>query len=152
MLGLGFLRNSLLVPGREAASADERTAAAILNQVEIVPLWVGSGIRTKILAAWGASCPVISTSIGAEGLPGVPGRHFVLADHAQTFARACIDLSRDTAQLGRIAANGLELVKEHYSLKAAGRRRLEVYEKLLAKSHGARTPAATVVESMTPTA
>jgi glycosyltransferase involved in cell wall biosynthesis len=114
---------------------------ALENRIMVVPLWVGSGIRSKILSAWGASCPVVSTSIGAEGLPGVPGRDFVLADNAQAFARACVDLSKDTAQLSRIAANGLELVKEHYSLKVAGRKRLEVYEKLLAKSRTATSLA-----------
>jgi glycosyltransferase involved in cell wall biosynthesis len=106
---------------------------ALRNKIMIVPLWVGSGIRTKILAAWSASCPVVTTTVGVEGLPGQDGEHFIVADNASAFASACIELSRDINKLNQIAANGLDLVQKHYSLAAVRKTRLEIYEKLLSK-------------------
>jgi glycosyltransferase involved in cell wall biosynthesis len=105
---------------------------ALQNKIMIVPVWVGSGIRTKILAAWSASCPVITTTVGAEGLPGRSGEHFIIADDAAVFANACIELSQNMDSKNRIAANGLELVQKHYSLNAVHKTRLDIYEKLLA--------------------
>ncbi len=105
---------------------------SLQNKIMIVPVWVGSGIRTKILAAWSASCPVVTTKIGVEGLPGRPGNHFVLADNAPAFVSACIELSQNISELNRIAGNGLDLVQKHYSLNAVCKARLNVYERLLA--------------------
>ena len=110
---------------------------ALTNKIMIVPLWIGSGIRTKILAAWGASCPVITTTVGVEGLPGNNGEHFVVADEAANFASACIELSQNVTQLNQLAANGLEQVYKHYSLTAVREQRLAVYEKLMG---GRRSP------------
>lgn len=105
---------------------------ALRNKIMVVPIWVGSGIRTKILAAWSASCPVITTTVGVEGLPGRSGDHFIVADDASAFVSACVALSSNVSELNRIAANGLELVQKQYSLKSVRNTRLEVYEKLLA--------------------
>jgi polysaccharide biosynthesis protein PslH len=105
---------------------------ALRHKIMIVPVLVGSGIRTKILAAWSSSCPVVTTAVGVEGLPGQDGEHFIIADDAAVFASNCIELSQDINKLNRIATNGLALVKEHYSLKAVRRTRLNIYNKLLA--------------------
>ena len=118
---------------------------ALQRKIMVVPVWVGSGIRTKILAAWGACCPVVTTSVGVEGLPGTSGEHFVVADEASGFSDACVELSGDVVKLNRIAANGLHLVQEHYSLAAVRKTRLSVYEELLAaglRSSSQRAPTA----------
>ena len=107
-------------------------AKSLQDKVMIVPVRIGSGIRTKILLAWGACCPAVTTSVGVEGLPGKAGEHFVIADDALAFSDACIKLSQDVNRLNRIAANALELVQKHYSLAAVRKTRLGVYEKLLA--------------------
>lgn len=109
---------------------DLRTA--LLHKIMIVPLWVGSGIRTKILAAWSASCPVVTTTVGVEGLPGTAGEEYAVADTAQAFADACTGLSQDRDKLNRMAAKGLELVRQRYSLAAVRSKRLEIYAKVLA--------------------
>jgi glycosyltransferase involved in cell wall biosynthesis len=106
---------------------------ALQNKIMIVPVWVGSGIRTKILAAWSSSCPVVTTTVGMEGLHGQSGEHFIVADDAPAFAAACIGLSEDVDKMNRIAANGLELVQRHYSLAAVRKARLGIYHMLLAK-------------------
>ena len=107
----------------------------------VVPVWVGSGIRTKILAAWWCR-PVVTTSVGVEGLPGTSGEHFVVADEASGFSDACVELSGDVVKLNRIAANGLHLVQEHYSLAAVRKTRLSVYEELLAAGWGSSSKRA----------
>jgi hypothetical protein len=119
---------------------------ALEHKIMIVPVWIGSGIRTKILAAWGAACPVVTTTVGAEGLPGQTGEHFIIADDAQTFADACIELSHNLAKLNRMAANGLDLVKKHYSLAAVRQTRLEVYKNILA-AHRRKKPSPVSVTS-----
>jgi polysaccharide biosynthesis protein PslH len=77
-------------------------------QVAVVPLLAGSGTRFKILEAWAAALPVVSTSIGAEGLPARDGEHLLLADTAAAFADAvsrlltCRDLRIRLGNSGRL--------------------------------------------------
>lgn len=104
---------------------------ALHNKIMIVPIRVGSGIRAKILAAWGASCPVVTTAVGIEGLPGTPGEHFALADDAPAFAAACLGLSQDVHRLNQMTTKALDLVKRHYSLAAVRDTRLNFYRQLL---------------------
>jgi polysaccharide biosynthesis protein PslH len=77
-------------------------------QIAVVPLLAGSGTRFKILEAWAAGLPVVSTSIGAEGLPARDGEHLLLADTAAAFADAvsrlltCKDLRVAVGNSGRL--------------------------------------------------
>jgi sugar transferase (PEP-CTERM/EpsH1 system associated) len=63
-------------------------------EVFVVPLRVGGGTRLKIFEAMAAGKAVVSTSIGAEGLPVVDGRHLLIADDAGSFAARVVDLLR----------------------------------------------------------
>jgi glycosyltransferase involved in cell wall biosynthesis len=91
-------------------------------EVAIVPLLAGSGTRLKILEAWSAGTPVVSTSIGAEGLPVADAKHLLLADGAEEFTRAvsrllaCKQLQESLASAGRLL-----LEKEFTWEKAWGR-------------------------------
>lgn len=60
----------------------------------IVPIQVGGGTRGKIVQAFSLKCPVVSTSIGAYGYDAVNGRTMYLADSADDFSRACLDVIR----------------------------------------------------------
>ena len=77
-------------------------------QVAVVPLLAGSGTRLKILEAWAAGTPVVSTTIGAEGLPVADGTHLLLADGATQFTGAvdrllaCSDVRESLAVAGRL--------------------------------------------------
>ncbi|GAA2432929.1 glycosyltransferase family 4 protein [Streptomyces glaucus] len=64
----------------------------------VVPLRVGSGSRIKILEAFAHGVPVVSTTIGAEGLDVVAGEHLAVADTAEDLARHCADLLTDRAR------------------------------------------------------
>ena len=56
------------------------------SRVAVVPLLSGSGTRLKILEAWAAAVPVVSTALGAEGLPVRDGENVLVADSAESFA------------------------------------------------------------------
>ena len=87
---------------------EDAVAELARAQVAVVPLLAGSGTRFKILEAWAAALPVVSTSIGAEGLPARDGEHLLLADTAAAFADAvsrlltCKDLRVSVGNSGRL--------------------------------------------------
>jgi len=88
-------------------------------KVAVVPLLAGSGTRVKVLEAWAAGLPVVSTTIGAEGLPVRDGEHILLADSAVTFASAvsrllaCSDLRSQLGRAGRL------LLEKEFTWEAA---------------------------------
>jgi glycosyltransferase involved in cell wall biosynthesis len=84
-------------------------------KVAVVPLLAGSGTRFKILEAWAAARPVVSTAIGAEGLAAIPERHLVIADGAVQFAQAVIRTVRSPGDLG---ANGRALYLDRYTTES----------------------------------
>jgi len=83
---------------------DDAVRALARARVAVVPLLAGSGTRFKILEAWAAGLPVVSTTIGAEGLPACDGENLLLADGGPAFAEAVTGVLEDTGlrrQLGR---------------------------------------------------
>jgi sugar transferase (PEP-CTERM/EpsH1 system associated) len=83
--------------------------------VYVVPLRIGGGTRLKIFEALSMAKAVVSTTVGAEGLPLTPGRHFLQADDPAGFARAVTSLLRDAAGRRAIGSAGRRLVEERYS-------------------------------------
>jgi glycosyltransferase involved in cell wall biosynthesis len=81
----------------------------------IVPLRIGSGTRLKIFEAMAMGKAVVSTSIGAEGLPVRPGENIVLADDPGAFAQSVGSLLRDAARRREIGRAARKLVAENYS-------------------------------------
>ena len=99
-------------------------------QVFVVPLRTGSGTRLKILEAFSMGKAVVSTSVGAEGIPARNGKEILLADDPETFAiqvQRLLESSELRQELGRAAH---ELVKETYDWTSISRQLLEVYESL----------------------
>jgi glycosyltransferase involved in cell wall biosynthesis len=100
--------------------------------VSIVPLRIGGGTRFKILEAMAMAKPVVSTSIGAEGIDAEPGRHLLLADDREAFA-AAVGRVLDDPRLGaRLGTQGRALVEERFSWEAAARPLEKLYEGLVA--------------------
>ncbi|MGV3709182.1 MAG: glycosyltransferase [Gemmatimonas sp.] len=81
----------------------------------LVPLRIGGGTRLKIFEAMGMECPVISTTIGAEGLPVKDGEHLLIADTVAQTVAACADIVSDRARASSIAGSAAEYVRKHYS-------------------------------------
>jgi glycosyltransferase involved in cell wall biosynthesis len=72
----------------------------------VVPLRAGGGMRVKILEALARGIPVVSTTIGAEGIDVTPGEHLLIADEPADFAAAVVRLLRDRVFADQLAANG----------------------------------------------
>lgn len=83
--------------------------------IYVVPLRVGGGTRLKIFEALAMGKAVVSTRVGAEGLPLTPGEHFLQADDPAEFARAVVSLLRDPARRRALGVAGRKLVEECYS-------------------------------------
>ena len=83
--------------------------------VYIVPLRIGGGTRLKIFEALSMGKAVVSTSLGAEGLPLLPDRHYVRADDAIAFSHAVVSLLRDTDRRRALGEAGRNLVHANYS-------------------------------------
>jgi glycosyltransferase involved in cell wall biosynthesis len=82
--------------------------------VFIVPLRAGAGMRVKILDAWCWGLPVVSTTIGAEGLRVRDGENLLLADDGAAFAEAVISVLGDARRASRLADGGRATVEAHY--------------------------------------
>ena len=83
--------------------------------VVVVPIRLGSGTRIKILEACAAGVPVVSTTIGAEGLDFTPGKEIVLADDPSEFASAVVTLLRDRGLRDSIGGQARAAVVDRYS-------------------------------------
>lgn len=79
-----------------------------------VPARFGSGTRIKILEAFAHRIPVVSTSLGCEGLDVEPGRHLLVADSASDFAEACHALLRDVGLRAALAEAAYGLFRDRY--------------------------------------
>jgi polysaccharide biosynthesis protein PslH len=90
--------------------------SALLSETAafIVPLQAGGGMRVKILDAWSRGLPVISTTIGAEGLLARDGENLLLADTPESFARAVIRVLRGPLLGARLAEGGRRTVEASY--------------------------------------
>jgi glycosyltransferase involved in cell wall biosynthesis len=105
----------------------------------VVPLRVGGGTRLKILEALAMGKAVVSTTIGAEGLPLVPGAHFVRADDPRDFARAILDLLRDPGRRKMLGSAGRQLVEQRHSWPQVIREFETRCEELVVQHGAART-------------
>src|SRR5207237_7778069 len=83
--------------------------------VYVVPLRAGSGTRMKIFEALGMAKPVVSTTVGAEGLCLKDASEFVRADDPQAFADAVVALLHDEARRRALGEAGRSRVVERYS-------------------------------------
>jgi glycosyltransferase involved in cell wall biosynthesis len=82
--------------------------------LSIVPLKVGGGTRLKILEALAAQCPVVSTTIGCEGLDLKPDGDLLVADEPRDFAASVVQLLENPDLRLRLACNGQRSVTARY--------------------------------------
>ena len=83
--------------------------------VYVLPMRLGSGIRTKLFDVFPVSRPIVTTSTGAEGLALVDGMNCVIADADEAFARACIQLLCNEGERRRLGDAARELIHTEYS-------------------------------------
>lgn len=92
------------------------------SSVMVVPLTLGSGTRLKILEAFAAGKPVVSTTKGAEGIDYREGSDLFIADDPAAMADAVIRIWDDRELRDAMRRSALELVERDYSWESAGRR------------------------------
>ena len=98
--------------------------------VSVVPLRVGGGTRLKVLEAMAAGTPVVSTTLGAEGLAVTLGKDILLADTPQAFADAVVSLQADSEQWRELATNARQLVQARYDWSVIGDVLFRLHEQL----------------------
>ncbi len=114
--GLDLLGDVEGLPGVEVVG-DVADVAPELHSATaaVVPVRFGGGTRVKILEAFALGVPVISTSLGCEGLDAVDGVHLLVADTPEQFAAACARLAADPAEGRRLGEAGCRLFAARYS-------------------------------------
>ena len=95
--------------------------------VFLCPMLDGGGTKLKILDAMAMGKPVVSTSIGCEGLEVSPGKDILVADTPEDFANSVQNLLEDLPMRQRLAAAGRKLVEEQYSWDMIGRHLTDAY-------------------------
>jgi polysaccharide biosynthesis protein PslH len=107
-------QHGVVVTGRVEDVRPHMTDAAVY----IVPLRIGGGTRLKIFEAMAMGKAVVSTTVGAEGLPVTNGAHLLLADGARPFADAVVRLLRNVEQRRSLETAARTLVVQHYDWAA----------------------------------
>ena len=110
------------VLGRVPETASHYRRATVF----VAPILVGSGTRLKILEAMASGCPVVSTTVGAEGI-GAGTEEIRLADAPEAFARAVVELIQDRPGREALARNARDFAERNYDWPAIARRLFDAY-------------------------
>jgi sugar transferase (PEP-CTERM/EpsH1 system associated) len=104
----------ITVTGALADVRPHMARAAVL----VVPLRIGSGTRLKVVEGLAMGRPVVSTSLGSEGIAVSHGEHLLIADHSGSFAAAVLRLLDDPGLAAALSCRGRALVEQRYSWSA----------------------------------
>jgi len=99
-------------------------------EVVVVPLRVGGGTRIKIPEAMAMGKAVVSTPVGAEGLPFCDGREIRIAEQPEEFAQAVVELLRNASRRNSIGTLALKEVASQYSWDVVVDRLEEILEQV----------------------
>jgi glycosyltransferase involved in cell wall biosynthesis len=108
LLALAAREPGVVVTGRVEDVRPYMERAALFT----VPLRIGGGTRLKIFEAMAMGLPIVSTRVGAEGLPVTDGQNILLADSPEQFASAAIRLLTDERRARAMGSDGSRLVRE----------------------------------------
>lgn len=127
-------RRGASAPGQvEFVGFVEDIASTLQGSILLVPLRIGSGIRTKMLAALARGVPCVATSVAAEGIHRDALTGILIADTEAHFATAAVKLASDTSEWRSLAEKGLAAVSKHYSPAAIKKARNLVYTEVVTR-------------------
>lgn len=130
-------------PGELASRLQSTTGIQYYGEVEdalafmqsagilIVPLLTGSGIRIKILEGMACGMTVITSTVGAEGIGAEDGRHLLIADRPEEFARNIQHTITNNGLRERVGKEARQLVKEKFDTFTVASRLLSYYKRSL---------------------
>ena len=110
--------------------------------VFVVPLRMGGGTRLKVLEGLSMQKPMVSTSLGCEGIDVEHGRHLLIADEAKSFADAVLELLESPDLALRLGSEGRALAERRYRWEAVVETLETFYGQLLKPSRDGTAPAA----------
>lgn len=131
-------------PSREIRDLDDRPGVRVTGFVEdlgkrvgragvvVLPIRVGTGIRMKALHAMAMGKPLVSTTLGVQGIDITDGRHASLADEPEAFARAVLDVLDDPDRQTRYRNNARALVEREHDWPTITDRLEGFYETVIA--------------------
>jgi glycosyltransferase involved in cell wall biosynthesis len=102
--------------------------------VFIVPMLAAGGMRVKILYAWLWGLPIVSTTVGAEGVELRPGENIIIADDPDEFSEAIVNLLQNKKLANSLSENGQSWVVENYNWQRVYQKIGRVYQELLQKN------------------
>ena len=127
------VRELAAIPGVEVTGTVDDVRPFYREAVAaIVPLKVGGGSRLKILEAMAAGVPVVSTTLGAEGLDVRHGENILIADTNEQLVEAISAVVGNEEQRKQLSAAGRALVSSRYDWSTLGANLFEIYQQLLA--------------------
>jgi glycosyltransferase involved in cell wall biosynthesis len=88
-------------------------------RVFVSPLRYGAGVKGKIITSMSYGVPVVTTSVGAEGIGLEDRQNALIVDDAKKFAEAVLELYRDEDLWNRLSQNSLKFIKDNFSTKSA---------------------------------
>jgi glycosyltransferase involved in cell wall biosynthesis len=103
------------------------------SAVTVVPVRAGGGMRVRILEAFARAAPVVTTTVGVEGIDARPGMDVSIADSPEDFAEAVINLLLDKELREKLSRNGRRLVEEKYDWQVVLKELDRVYQRLSRK-------------------
>ena len=96
--------------------------------VFVCPLRIGTGVKNKVLEAMAMGKAIVSTSVGAEGIPVVSGREMFIADKPDAFARAVLRLLEDADTRKEYGHWARELVVREFDMENIAPRIEAIYD------------------------
>jgi polysaccharide biosynthesis protein PslH len=118
---VGAVCNDVTVPPALAGNVrllgfvPELAAVYARSRVFICPLLSGAGTKLKLSEAMSHGLPIVTTSVGASGMPLEDGESALVADGSEHFTTAVLRITQDPALAGRLAAEAARVYREHYS-------------------------------------
>jgi len=94
----------------------------------VIPVRAGGGMRVRILEAFAYAMPIVTTTVGLEGIKAQPGNDILVEDDPEAFASAVIQLLNDKELQNQLAANGRRLVEMKYDWQVTLRDLEKVYQ------------------------
>ena len=129
---------SLVAAGRRAANVrftgfvDDVRSYIRQSHASVIPLLVGSGTRIKAFEAMAMGSPVVSTSVGIEGLDVKPDEHFLQSDEPAGFAQAVVRLLTDPCRRADLSRHARDLVESKFGHRVAA----QIFEDICLRALG----------------